>query len=567
VPDVASDYTPPEAPEERRRLAQELAFDDDCGRPFADAMRLLTLLSQDPDLDVRRLAIQSLETRCNYRELEAQEIEETVYPIVRKGFESETPELQLACLSLLRAAESGRHSGRYGERRSVRADVKWAIPNLIEFIVEDGESFRSIAVDVFWSLDRDDLQVGATLPGRADPLTSLSAQIRCLFSDLSPNRNDTGAIRRFLERRERELKRLGLVAASWIGTLLVDEVTVLLEDPETVVRLDAIAALERMGPETSPVLVGLLENLARRIPADQGAGMCSEPARTAGPGRHPPCSDEIARVYMRALEAIGRMGRRARVALPAVKDALRQRHTGIRLAAVKAWSQIASSAGDILPDIIPLVDDHVGQVADAAVAVVRWILHWAGDCPHDLGGAIVVLDKAIKQASPDSRVYDFLPLYVVQVVNRDDLARLLPLALETTALALSSTSADALRSGLLAANELGTGGGKLVPAVLAIIERTIKRELPSEDPGLARMAFRALGNIRVGVAHFIPRLVGLLESSDANIRWGASVTLTSIDPDQRDALSFLHRMRDSTIEEDRIEATNRLKYLARHEHQ
>jgi HEAT repeat protein len=564
MPTREHEHALPESVEGRRKLAEQLASDN-CGASFDDAMRLLTTLADDRRPDVRFLAVQSLRSRCARAELDESEVEAIVYPIVSRGFEHAASEMQSACLSLLKAAQVDRQIWCSDNQRAPTADVKWAVPYLIAFIDHGEERLRSEAVDLFWTLSREDLQTRETcLQSGTHPINSLTAQIRLLFSDFFSSPEELVVIRDFLRHRDPHLRRLGLVAASWKGREHLAETSMLLDDAVLEVRLAAVAALERIGPDGLTALARFAGGLARPSAEDAEGDLSAPAGGILIGGEQTGVSEEIACVLSRTLGAIGRMGIAASTARPVVRDGLWSPDARVRVAAVEAWTRIAGSADEVLPDIIRRLGDPDERVVDAADSAIRWLIGGGARAagPVDVKDAIQLLDNTIKGAASPSRLFHYLPLYVSTIMSSQELTDLLPRAMDSIALALSSADEIVRDLALYAIGDIGPQATRFAPSVAEIIAKTFSGELQTYFGTPSFCAWRALQNIGEGAAVVLPQIMDLLECPNAEIRWNAALTITHIDPDQRDALRLVEQMRDTPGSPHYQRAATRLRELA-----
>jgi hypothetical protein len=564
MPANEPENTYPEVFDRRKKLAEELASDH-CGASFDDAMQLLTTLANDHRPDVRLSAIHSLRSRCAHAELDECEIEAIVYPIVSRGFDSAASEQQLACLSLLKAAEINRRHCRNVNPSAPKADVKWAMPYLFGFIDRGDELLRAETVDLLWVFGQEDLQTGETffVPG-TDPNKSLRSQVRRLFSDLPNSPDEIVNVRDFLRNRDQQFRRLGLIAAGWNGRALLAEVITLLDDPVLEVRLAAIAASERIGPDALPGLVEYSERLSRLVSAVGEGDISSQAVGPAGTSKETGASEEVALSVAYAIATIGRMGASSAAAFSVVTEGLRSRDARVCAASIGAWTQIGPSTGQVLRDVIEYLNDPDVRVVDAADCAIRRLIGdgVGANCPQKLKDSIQALDGALKESDAPRRLYTYLVPYVSQIAARQDLGELISGATETIAFALESTDETIQECALCAIAEFGVQANTLVPGVLKVIARAIDGH-SSTDPGprlfFAWRALRSIGTEAVGA---LPQLMDLLKSRSPSIRLDAALSITYIDPHQSDALNLLKELRDESEECGHHQAVARLRELA-----
>jgi hypothetical protein len=145
----------------------------------------------------------------------------------------------------------------------------------------------------------------------------------------------------------------------WIGRL---------QDHDPFYRLEAVQALEHIGPKDKTAVLSLAKML----------------------------NDNNEGVRIATVLALGRFGSEAKLAIPELIRCLQDRHRYVRVHAVRALGQIAPSAPDVVPALMATLQDDE--------SIVRWAaIHTLGTIGPRAKKALPAIQKAQKDADPSVR--------------------------------------------------------------------------------------------------------------------------------------------------------------------
>ena len=349
-----------------------------------------------------------------------------------------------------------------------------------------------------------------------------------------------------LEKRLRALSKLG-----WSDTPDEKAVGVLAEvlnDPEPRIRAGAVDALRSLGPKAKPAVPKLLELLgdeeletaaaraftgARDVVPDALAHVGAE----AVPGLVGVLKDakQKPRVRLGAVKALGKMGRKARAALPALEAGMEDR---LALIAIESACAYALAGGD----------------PAKALPVVREGL--AHDSPYVLWASARAAERLgpkARKAAPDLRALLKHKEREVRIVAARALSRMGPAARPAVPAMAELLRDKDLRQRYHVAQALVDMGPDAREALPVLIERLKDLEPMAPNPTLL-----ALGNLGPDAAPALPALRKLLESGDSVFVGDVLNAIGQIGPGAKEAVPQVAKRLEAESQFDRAAAARAL---------
>ena len=311
------------------------------------------------------------------------------------------------------------------------------------------------------------------------------------------------------------------------------------------VRLSAVKALARIGPEAKEAVPALIAALK-----DKDDGVRSFAAEALGrigkeavPALIVALKDQNAGVRNSAVYTLGRIGPEAKEVVPALIAALKDKDDGVRSFAAEALGRIGKEA---VPALIAALKDQNAVVRPLATYALGRI---GKEAVHALIAALKDQDagrrssaaEALGEMRPEAK--EAAPALIATLKDQDAgvrryaaeaLGRIGPGAKEAAPAliaALKDHDADVRRSAAQALGLIGPEAKEAVPALIAA--------LTDHDVGVRRSAVYTLGRIGPEAKEAVPALIATLKDQDDEVRRYAAAVLGRIGPEAKEAAPAL----------------------------
>lgn len=346
-----------------------------------------------------------------------------------------------------------------------------AVPVLVEALDSEDSATRSTAAEVLAG-------IGAEAVDAIDPLTRLTQR--------DP---------------EEDVRRFALIALAPIGKKGRRSDTVLpvivrsMEDESKLVRDQALGSLARLGVDAVPTLFGMLRSSDRETCGRIGVAlgwMKSEPEAVDAIIQGLNDDHENVRAY--CAYGLGMM--KAKAAIPALIDAMRDSVSHVRLRAVGALGKIGPDAKEIVPELL----GHLGHENWATRATAASALGKIGPVNEKVIPSIAGL---LDDESVNVRRSAIGALGRIGVQSSD----VIPILTQ----ALHEQGNDDLRA--CAASALRHMGPEAVAAVPGLI-----KALGDKDSYVRRQVLYALGEVGPGAEAAVPAIKKFVDDEDYSIR-------------------------------------------------
>lgn len=312
-----------------------------------------------------------------------------------------------------------------------------------------------------------------------------------------------------------------------------------LSSKEARVRGEAVAALGRLGPKAKEAIPELLRALA-----DRDANVRLEATLTlakigtiAVPNLRKALESQNAHLRMGAALALGHMGAEAKAAIPELKTALKDEKESVRCHAAQALFRIdPKSAALVVPVLAAALDSESAYVRQCALGTLSRMGPPAKD-------AVANLKKLLK--SDDTRTRLAAAIAIGHIDPGQDVA-----AIDILRGALADPN---VAMQIEAAQILGAIAAKAKAAV-----PELGKALRSEDAGLSRAAAVALSHMGRDA---VPELVRAMDAKSNAVRLNAVAALAEIASGHKEALPALRNAAKDGDETVRMIATEALKHL------
>lgn len=143
-----------------------------------------------------------------------------------------------------------------------------------------------------------------------------------------------------------------------------------LDDPSRTVRLAAAISLQHIGRKSAPAVKGLIQAVRdwweARAQVESVSKQMSDEAREELAFKMQPIMDELYQIHLASIAALGKVGPKAREAVPTLSEALVREDRDARVAALIAISEIGNEARSARDKIQPLLksdDDDIRRYA------------------------------------------------------------------------------------------------------------------------------------------------------------------------------------------------------------
>ncbi|HLY60651.1 MAG TPA: HEAT repeat domain-containing protein [Terriglobia bacterium] len=303
-----------------------------------------------------------------------------------------------------------------------------------------------------------------------------------------------------------------VLAAGELGAMGADAVAAIphfvelaKSDPDYSVRLRAISAMQSIGPASVPSLRALLApGQLQHQDKDRwcvimalgrlGAAAAPAKAELVTILRTEPDHDQRSQ----AAQALGQIGTDARVAIPALIEALRDPHHSVRFHAIRALGHTDPDRSLVIPALMPLLHDKYNLAAEVAA-----------DLLIKLGGGRAMVDELIKELQTAA---DF-KLRVAAIVSLGKCGNDAEIAVTTLVESLGDENIYVPNQSAVALGRIGSAARPAVPALL--------KALWDKDKRVAESATEAMGLI--GSAEVAVReLVHMLKTAKSPRRRGTA---------------------------------------------
>ncbi len=374
-------------------------------------------------------------------------------------------------------------------------DARTLVPGLTQAVRDDRPEVRFNAVSFLGQLGA--AAVPPLVEALADPEKKIRNQAaQCLLA----LRVSDDLVLRALAPRLKDERAAARQAAVFVlprcGTAALPELTVALQDTEAVVRQQAIQAFPKFPPDAKvilPVLTTALRDNDAYVRAEAVAALASYVGLRpdVSPLLRTAAHDPDANVRQTAVAALGRVGLPA---VPALLQAMRDPEAKVWKKAIDAFLEMPVPDKVLRPVLLrALKSDDSNQRQGAAYAMARF----GADAVQPLVDALQDPDAGVQWAAVDT--------------------------LDT----------------------IGPAARKAVPALVQV---AASKRTPKVRQGavMALVTIHGFGDrqFRKDPAKAVPGLVELLDSPDAETRWGAVQTLAAIGPAARDAVAALTKLLD-----------------------
>ena len=300
------------------------------------------------------------------------------------------------------------------------------------------------------------------------------------------------------------------------------------------VGYEGVRALAKIGPPAVPALIKALKNGKKKIRAHaaEALGKIGPKARAAVPAlvqelRNQGDGKDTIAINIgenaffrypgprsRAATALGQIGPEAKAAVPALAQVLKDDDSSIRTAAARALGNIGTAA---VPALLKALQNDDARVRAASVTGLGQISPNAvsalGEIGADAKAAVPALVAAFKDASNELRTTIVAVLKAIGPVAVPILTRSLG----------DQENASGVRQGVAMA--LGTFGRQAKTAVPAL-----EKALKDRGPYVRGAAADALGKIGPAAMHAVPALRALLDDPFVLVRQAARKAIVRIDP-------------------------------------
>jgi len=542
----------PDSLAERRALARGLV-----GGDYIDPdVHLLLRLCRDSDTEVRRLAIESIRYKvanCELKDaLGDQRVAGVVRPILERGLDEPDAPTRLSYLSFLETCAKSRCSGL--------GDLAWVVPRLIAYLDDPRHEIRSACMSVLENLDRQELYQGAVLSRNIEQASIPKVKERQRVLRLvSPTVEDTELIRLYLNQSDVESKQLGLIVASLKGSFFLGDISSLAGDGETEVRLSAVRALERIGESAIPMLARLCQGTALSSrTCEQKTGIeAQEEEQAQEPTPNRECA---AIVRVRAVRALGKIGRDSDVARFTVRGGLSDRHPLVRAESIKALGALGASSQGALLALMQSLDDPDPRVSDEADSLIRRLVeYWPGshqESEQAISNLLHLWRDRLTETN-EQKLFVYIAIIASYAATYAELECFVPAVLEAVSLAMHCPEREVTCTALFAIQQLGPKASSLARLVEDLLVK--EGEGQGNAPGLEMRALWTLRSIGTGAVGSLPTLRRILSSGDRIMRLECAITMTHLlNPPPDEAIHVLRQMLTTDDEQLRQLARFRL---------
>ena len=353
------------------------------------------------------------------------------------------------------------------------------------------------------------------------------------------------------------LKQSNAASGAWIlrtlrsfGPPAVPVLIEALKQPEPAQRAAAASALGAMGRAAADAIKPLFTLATASDAPVQAAALRALVALQAPPAQLKPLlqtalASPVPELRKTGAAGLAALGGAASLGVDGLRELLADDDAAGRLAAVRAFGELAAEAAPAVPDLIARLGDAplqsaameaLGKIGAPAAPAVPRLLEIAQNSANDVRAtalttfagighaaapALPMIYAALRDPSPELRVPAVPALSRVESDDAKIIAAL------TTA--LSDEIGRVRRPAAQALAQYGEKVRPAVPAIVAMVEREIDRVVALD-------ALRAIG------VRTVPDLLKILAVKDPNVRIFACESLTALGPEAKDAAAPLREL-------------------------